>query len=418
MEALRAAHRQGKRCALLLYERESGDDATFRYFGRNVSECLSLSTNSYAVCIYVEELDLVKDELLGLVDLIVLIRMRIRPDVWAFSLAAKGRLIRIAYLVDDDVLGLLAAPRVIDAMVRDKRNTEELAFWYGCCNRFELMSSVSDCFIGSTTYLTELLSARYNKPSYTLRSFLSEGQARLSNELYESRRERRGEPFTIGYFSGTASHDRDFSILSGALSSFLLAENAQLLIVGDLLLDSSYDEITHAGRLIRLPIVDMACLQALQATVDVALAPLVIDDFTNCKSALKVFEAGAVGTPTCASSVSSYCEAIDDGRSGFVCRSEQDWIAGLQSCLADREDSGSIGKAARNKALSERYGAVPMRNIEQVLAGACECPIHHVPLSEERAIEELISKDVDWGNPFTVNPLFATPAGRSVSDRR
>jgi len=43
-----------------------------------------------------------------------------------------------------------------------------------------------------------------------------------------------------------------------------------------------------------------------------------VNEFTNAKSALKVFEAGAFGVPAIASPTVEYEEAIEDGLSGSL----------------------------------------------------------------------------------------------------
>jgi len=78
-------------------------------------------------------------------------------------------------------------------------------------------------------------------------------------------------------------------------------EDARLLLVGRLGLTEDVFRLYLAGRVVLLPAVDYVTLQVIQSSADVVLAPLVEDAFTNCKSALKVFEAGVVGTVSIAS---------------------------------------------------------------------------------------------------------------------
>ena len=55
------------------------------------------------------------------------------------------------------------------------------------------------------------------------------------------------------------------------------------------------------------------------AGVDINLAPLEIGNpFCESKSELKFFEAGLLGVPTVATATRTFCEAISDGKDGFV----------------------------------------------------------------------------------------------------
>ena len=63
---------------------------------------------------------------------------------------------------------------------------------------------------------------------------------------------------------------------------------------------ATLDELSAMGRVVREPFVDFIELQRKIAEVDVNLVPLVNNEFSNCKSELKFYEASIVGTVTCA----------------------------------------------------------------------------------------------------------------------
>ena len=64
-------------------------------------------------------------------------------------------------------------------------------------------------------------------------------------------------------------------------------------------------------------------MQKKIAEVDVNIVPLLVNQFTNCKSELKYFEAGIVGTITCASPSFTYQKAISHGVNGYLCNSDE-----------------------------------------------------------------------------------------------
>ena len=73
-------------------------------------------------------------------------------------------------------------------------------------------------------------------------------------------------------------------------------------------------------RIAILPPVDFLELQKLTASVDVSIVPLVVNEFTNCKSELKFFESAIVDTMTVASDSFAYTQCIKNGENGFLCK--------------------------------------------------------------------------------------------------
>lgn len=80
---------------------------------------------------------------------------------------------------------------------------------------------------------------------------------------------------------------------------------------------------------------------------DVGLMPLEDDVWTNGKCALKALQYMAAGIPAVCSAVGANCEVIRDGVNGFLCSSEQDWIATLERLASHpglREEIGLRGR--------------------------------------------------------------------------
>lgn len=63
---------------------------------------------------------------------------------------------------------------------------------------------------------------------------------------------------------------------------------------------------------------DWLNLQARIAEVDVNIAPLQLNDFTNCKSELKYFEAAVVGTFSCLSRSYTFAHAVSDPQDALI----------------------------------------------------------------------------------------------------
>lgn len=412
IDDLLRAHDTGKKSVALLYEMTSGDTPTFRYFGYNLCQRLRESERWHAEYYFTSEIDSL-DEVLDVVDAAILVRMRIRPDIVTVVERLHARGVPVAYLVDDDVVGLVTAPRVLEAMSVAPDDEFATAFWFGATDRFERAADLTDCFVAPVDTLAQSLSERFDRPSYVIHSSLNDEQIAASREaLVATEGYRRSKhPFTLGYFSGTNSHGADFVLCARPLVAFLAAhKDAHLLLVGHLDIPDEIDYFLQEGRVIVLPPVDYSTLQYLQASVDVILAPLVVDSFTNCKSALKVFEAGIVGVPSCASPSFAYREAIDDSESGFLCSTEDEWRSSFEKLYLDSSLCRAMGERALRKARRTYYGAVIAREaetcldaMEKVEAGATRVP-------SDEMLRYLSLQGLNWDDPFAINPPYGKRA--------
>ncbi len=159
---------------------------------------------------------------------------------------------------------------------------------------------------------------------------------------------------SLGYFSGTASHDADFATITEALLSVMKERPAvHLVIAGPLVLDDAFEPFHN--RIIRLPFANRREHFGNIASIDINLAPLVIGDpFCESKSELKFVEAGACGIPTIASATQTFREAILDGTDGFVAMDTAEWEERLLRLIDDEQFRKDIGEAARKKVF-EKY---------------------------------------------------------------
>lgn len=407
--AAQAGLTAGRQLAIFVYERACGDDATFRYYGYNAVQRLGSSQRWAGIWLFVDELD-EERELLAQASAVILIRCRIRPELIRLAQHCADHDVPLSYLLDDHALGAQTASRIIQAMATNPADPFERAFWTGTTERFRLASELCSSLITPVGFYSELLRASSGKPVFTLHASLNDEQVSVANHILETRggslADRR---FLVAYLSGTASHNADFALVESSLVAFLSQHpQACLLLGGHLRLSEALLPFLQTGQLVLVPRVDYVTLQYLQAAADLILAPLVIDDFTNCKSGLKVFEAGVVGTPACASPSSAYCEAIVDGTTGFVCRDAKDWLAALEWLAASEDVRASMGTAARAKALARYYGSTILAEIEDACDGVAA--LSPVPTFADVAAA-VADKDIaDWDNPFTTNPAFAEPA--------
>lgn len=397
---------EGKKLAIFVYERSCGDDATFRYFGYNLTQRLAASNSWGGIWLFVDELD-AADSLVEMASVVLLIRCRVRPELVKLARKASAAGIGMGYLIDDNALGAQTAPRIIQVMASDPNSTFERDFWTGTTQRFGLASQLASATVVPLGFHADLLRHESDKPVFVVHSSLNDEQVGVARDIVSSRGRTMGDGrFVIGYFSGTASHQDDFELVRPALLRLLAEDsNTCLLLGGHLNIDDQLWPYLQSGQLVLMPRVDYVTLQYLQSAVDVVLAPLVIDDFTNCKSALKVFEAGVMGTTACASPSFAYAEAIADGVTGFLCDSEDAWYRNIAKLRDDHRLCDTLGEEARSQALAHYYGQAICEQIEQ----ACDGIAALEPSGDIDAVEaQVAARQIgDWDNPFEASPAFA-----------
>lgn len=87
-------------------------------------------------------------------------------------------------------------------------------------------------------------------------------------------------------------------------------------------------------------------LPALQR-IDIGLYPLPDDDWVQGKSGLKALQYMALGIPVVASAVGCNDRVVQQGRSGFLVRHEDQWLQALERLMADAELRRAFGQTGR-----------------------------------------------------------------------
>ena len=194
---------------------------------------------------------------------------------------------------------------------------------------------------------------------------LNKEQLLVSEKCAKQKAELKNQkPFTIGYFSGTPSHINDFKMIYQEMMQLLNDYPDMLLVVvGFMEFPDAMQPLIQKGRVVFKPLVDFLELQRLIAEVDVSIVPLVENTFTNCKSELKFFEAAIVDTITIATPNYTYAHAIEDQKTGFLCRPGQ-WYDQISYIYNHPKESQQIVKAAKEYCLQRYTGDVFLEQIQ------------------------------------------------------
>jgi glycosyltransferase involved in cell wall biosynthesis len=104
-------------------------------------------------------------------------------------------------------------------------------------------------------------------------------------------------------------------------------------------------------------------LPTLLWNADINLAPLERNNrFTECKSEVKYLEAGLLGIPTVASNIGGFKNAIQSGRNGILCTTDEEWLQALEQLIGHADLREQIGRCAREDILS--HHTTRMRSVE------------------------------------------------------
>lgn len=174
--------------------------------------------------------------------------------------------------------------------------------------------------------------------------------ARQNNPL-ESR------PYLLGYFSGTATHDKDFAMITPYIYEALKKTGGKILLVGPLKIPEQLLELGE--QVVTKPLVSFHELARTMAKCVTVLAPLEDTVFTRSKSGLKFFEAALAGCDVIATPIPD----IDRFESPLLhkCRTPEDWGIALNSVKMENPDEREAEIARIEDLVS------PAKQIEKLL---------------------------------------------------
>ena len=266
----------------------------------------------------------------------------------------------------------LARTDIIDAIRSQNLIEAEVARFY---QRVQDVLTQTDVCFTSTNDLA-LHAQRFERVTYVLPNGFDAASLRVSRlAVRRHRRERQSEPrpiLRIGYAAGTRTHQKDFSQAAGAIAR-ILAERPECRLVlfkrkndTERMFDpEEFSAFTDLQDQIEWR--DLVALEDLPyeiARFDINIVPLELHNpFVEAKSELKYFEAALVNVPTIASPAGPFRQAIRDGETGRLVRTEADWYAALTELLDHPENRGKMAHSAYLDVLW-RYG--PERRVEAV----------------------------------------------------
>jgi GT2 family glycosyltransferase len=337
-----ATLRQGQ--VRVAYLAENVHSSTFRYRAANMVAVLNVAVaandvQTSAACFFSGDLSHASD-IVASADILVISRVRHDFATAALVQQFKAQGKKVWFDIDDWVFD----PQAIGLIIHTAGQTasdEVLNYWHAVVSRMGQMLLLCDGVITTNHYLAQKLAKFANVPVKVIPNFANEQQLVASQPLYEK---KTGQPSSssdsirLGYFSGSASHNRDIALLLPALEIVMAGEpRVQLVLVGPVELGEygARFEQNYNHRIERHAFTDYVNLQQLIAGVDFNLVPLQANEFTHCKSELKYVDAANVGTLTIASPTHTYAAAIRHGGNGYLAADDQ-WLEVLLLAIATK----------------------------------------------------------------------------------
>lgn len=237
---------------------------------------------------------------------------------------------------DEELYGRYLDESFIDSTV-DKKGLIE-----GCILYKEALYS-SDVFWTSTRALQSIYLKR-KKDGFSF--VLPNGIPRKLEDLNNLKLNRNfNNKVKIFYGSGTKTHNNDFELIRKPLLKILKNyNNVHLYVLGELILDSSYND--YKDRVHKIPILSSDSYYAEMSKYDIALMPLVDNIFNKAKSNIKYIEASVMHLPSISSKLDEFTGVITSGLNGYTASTNEEWYKCLEKLIIDKEHRTDIADMA------------------------------------------------------------------------
>lgn len=279
------------------------------------------------------------------------------------KIKAAERIIPVLGDVDD----LIFVPEIVDSMDNLERlSAADRELWLRGVQRYRTTLEACDFFIGSTPAVTDMGRELLGVPATGYPNGVGSLLARVSRQAREH--QRTPGPIRIGYFSGTDTHDADWTAIEDAVAQVMATYPVELWLGGHVEYGPRLQP--YADRITRLSFVPWYQLPELLREVDICLAPLTDTVFNEAKSAIKWLEAALVGTPTVAAGTVPFREAIVDGETGFLADAPEKWAEKITELVVDPQLRERMGRQAMRAAIFRYSPDIQGRHYQDILLDA------------------------------------------------
>jgi len=363
----KAGLRGGKLSVAYFYE--TPDTSTFRYRVYNMIQVLRNSHSEISASFFCNEDIKNLREIIEIADVLVFCRTRYNAKIDQAITLAKRKGKKVFFDVDDLIFDTTNTYLILNTLDQDLNHPNVWDFWFAYISRIGETLKLCDAAITTNDYLAQRIHKFVNIPVHIIPNFLNAEQLDISNQLFQNKKSSkfaRTNNLQLGYFSGTPTHNKDFSILTSALVElFETRPEVSLTVVG--FMDITGELNKYKSRIQLYPLHDFINLQRIIAHVEINLVPLQDNVFTNCKSELKYFEAAITGTLTIATPTYTYANSIKEGFNGYLSKSYE-WFEKIDSVIDNMQLYPELAENGY-KQVKLKYGWQYQKDlIEQVLS--------------------------------------------------
>lgn len=326
------------------YVYERAEPGTFRYRCYNMVQAINSHLPSVSAgYFFLYDLQAI-DNLTDHLDVLVLVRVRYDSHVDRLVRQARIKGIPVLYDLDDNIFDVEATPLLVSSLQQGLSRYGRIEKWVGVVGRIRESLELVDGVITTTSFLRGQLQDTFDIPVWVIPNFLNHEQWDYSATLRDHNLQPPEDQPVVGYFSGSASHNRDYQIAADGLRVVLETyPKARLRIAG--YLDVPETLSRFQDRIDRLAFMDFLGLQRAIAEVTLNLSPIQHNVFAHSKSELKYFEAAAVAVPTVASPAPVFTETIEHTTNGYLADAAA-WPEVLLGALSDATQRHDVAARA------------------------------------------------------------------------
>ncbi|MBP0593894.1 glycosyltransferase [Paraburkholderia sp. LEh10] len=344
---------RGKRRVAYFYEEPN--NSTFRYRAYNMAQVLNDDESGGVSASFFFLQDWARiDEIADFADVLVICRSRYCHRINQLVLKFRLRGKRVLFDIDDFVFDSSYAHLIMNTLDEDVGDPRRWDYWFSYIGRLGAALKMCDGAITTNDFLAGKIAAFSGLPVSVVPNFMNKEQLDYSDALFRQKQAAgfaRDDKIHLGYFSGSPSHKLDYAIIVPAIEALLAKDRRiELMIVGYIEAGPALSKF--GDRVKRQPFHDYVNLQRLISTVEFNLMPLQSNDFTNCKSELKYFEAAVVGAMSIASPSYTYANSIRNGENGYLAQA-QEWLSVIEAAIDDNSRWPALIENAREDARSK-----------------------------------------------------------------
>lgn len=263
----------------------------------------------------------------------------------------------------------------IDDLVVDTAYTDQIPFVAAMkaedkkaydANVMDMQKLLKESYFAiTTTGRLEMELRNYVPKVYLNRNVASEEMVALSKQAWKNVKKEDGIT-RIGYFSGSITHNADFEMILPVLEEVLeVHTDVELYLAGELDLPEELKK--YQERIKKVPFGDWRKLPEIIAQMDINLAPLEETIFNEAKSENKWTEAALVKVVTIASDVGAFHDCMEDGRTGLLCNSKDEWKKALEKMIECPQERRRIAENAYQECVKGHATFKTGRNIWKIM---------------------------------------------------